>query len=150
TNVSTAEAERFRPKIPGCRIFTEAPGATDLERLQGNWLEVGCEFNGESVVLGQQRPPVTRRITGTQSFVKDEDGNTLDGLSFRLFPGRTPKAIDVDVVRGPDAGQRNVGIYHWDGDKLVICWTPAGQARPTEFATKRGTDICLQTWKRAP
>ena len=150
TNVSAAGAERVQKRFPACQIFTEPPRGTDLEKLQGNWVEDACELNGEAVIFGVQRPRATRIISRDQSFVNGGEGFAVDVLTFTLIPGQTPRAINVAVVRGPDVGQTSVGIYRLDGDKLWICWTSAGRERPTGFVTKPGTDTCFQVWKRAP
>ncbi len=125
TNVSAAGAEDFKKATPACQIFTEPARMTDLEKWQGNWVEAACELNGENVVFSDQRPRSSRTIEGNRSFVSDENG-VIDALVFRLIPGQTPKAIDVRVTRGQDAGQRTVGIYQIDGDNLKICWAIAG------------------------
>jgi uncharacterized protein (TIGR03067 family) len=45
-------------------------------------------------------------------------------------------------------GHRALGIYSVEGDKLRICWTERGKARPTEFATKPGSGFDLWVLKR--
>ncbi len=151
TNVSAANAEEFKKINPACQVFTEPAGMTDLEKLQGTWVEATCEWKGQDVIFNDQRPRWTRTIEGNRSFIRDENGEAIRDLTFSLKPGRSPKAINVEVTQGPDAGQTNVGIYQFDGESLKICWTIAGQERPTEFTTKRGTGgICFQIWRRSP
>ena len=151
TNVSAANAEAFKKINPACQVFTEPAGMTDLEKLQGTWVEATCEWKGENVVFNEQRPRWTRTIKGNRSFIGDENGEAIHDLTFSLKPGQRPKAIDVEVTQGPDSGQTNVGIYQFDGNSLKICWTIAGQERPTEFTTKRATGgICFQIWRRSP
>ena len=149
TNVSAADAAEFKKIIPACQIITEPAGTTDLEKWQGIWVETTCEWNGQNVAFDAERPRWTTTIQGNRYTVTDANGNVIEALTFRLIPGRTPKAIDVQITAGPNAGQRNAGIYQLDGDNLKICWPIAGQERPTEFTTKNGSGVCFQTWKRS-
>ncbi|HEV3310130.1 MAG TPA: TIGR03067 domain-containing protein, partial [Chloroflexota bacterium] len=135
---------------PACQVVTEPAGKTDLEKWQGTWVEATCEWKGEDVGFNDQRPRWIRAVKGNRSLVMDQDGGAIHDLTFSLKPGQAPRAIDIHVIRGPDSGQTNLGIYQFDGDNLKICWTIAGQERPTVFTTKRGTGICFQTWKRTP
>ena len=127
TNVSAAGAAGLKKFIPACQIFTEPAGMSDLEKWQGLWVETACEWNGKNVAFDARRSRWTTTIQGNRSFVVDADGAPIEAHTFKLLPGQTPKAIDVQVTQGPNAGQRNAGIYLIDGDNLKICWTIAGQ-----------------------
>ena len=117
TNVSAAGVEGLKKNIPACQIFTEPPGATDLERLQGTWVEATCEWKGENVVFGQQCLKWTRTILGNRSFGRNENGVAIDAFTFRLVPGQTPKAVDSGRPRpgrGPKArGYLSIGGGHF-------------------------------------
>ena len=143
TNVSAADAEEFKKINPACQVFTEPAKMTDLEKLQGTWVEATCEWEGQAVVFDNQRPRWTRTIKGNRSFMVDENGGAIHDLTFSLKPGRSPKAIDVEVTQGPDSGQTNVGIYQFDGNSLKICWTIAGPRAPDGIhnQTGRGGDL---------
>jgi uncharacterized protein (TIGR03067 family) len=67
-----------------------------------------------------------------------------ESASFSIDPEQSPKTIDVQIVRGPDAGKTSLGIYELKGEKLVICWAGPDKPRPTAFTTAGGNAIeCL-------
>ncbi len=150
TNVSAAGAERVQKRFPACQIFTEPPRGTDLEKLQGNWVEDACELNGEAVIFGVQLP------------ASDEDHLPRSVLCER-WGGlcRRCSHLHADTWADPEGDQRRGRQRPRRGPNerghLSIGW---GQAldlldqrrpgRPTGFVTKPGTDTCFQVWKRAP
>jgi uncharacterized protein (TIGR03067 family) len=46
--------------------------------------------------------------------------------------------MDLTDVFGEDAGKTFLAIYSLEGDRLVFCAADEGQARPTEFRTRKG------------
>src|SRR5205823_1272074 len=68
---------------------------------------------------------------------------SYDG-TFKLDPGKTPRAIDTTYVE-KEGGKKGkaVGIYKLEGNRLTICWRHGGRERPTEFATRAGSESRL-------
>ena len=60
-------------------------------------------------------------------------------LSF--MPQRTPSA-------GPGKGKTWLGIYTVDAKNHAACLAPAGEARPKEFASPRGSGVINELWKK--
>src|SRR5207245_2307265 len=53
-----------------------------------------------------------------------------------LDPSKNPKTIDFLMTRGSGNGQKQLGIYKLDGDKLVIALNGVGnETRPGKFTT---------------
>jgi uncharacterized protein (TIGR03067 family) len=56
--------------------------------------------------------------------------------------------IDIDAVEGPNVGKTIRGIWERDRDTLRLCYDLSGEGRPTEFATKPGSQEFLALWRR--
>src|SRR5258708_3063496 len=80
-------------------------------------------------------------------------GVTMDGNKFTLIEGRKKQETVTFTLREKDS-QKVIefhtlkdkekihwhGIYEFDGDKLKVCWGPAGQERPKEVEAKKADD----------
>jgi uncharacterized protein (TIGR03067 family) len=116
----------------------------EAKKLLGTWVVVTCEKDGEKVPEKILQGEVVRFIIRAdtiiikvQDEIKSEDRYTLD-------PRAKPRAINLTEKEGRKA----LGIYSLEGEKLQICWTEGGKARPTEFATKPGSGFDLFVLKR--
>lgn len=113
----------------------------DQNQIQGKWKMVSSERNG------RERP-----VKVTQVVIKAEkitfvgpDGKESVDVPYKLDPTKKPKTIDIKNEKGDET---SFGIYSLDGDTLKICTAKAGIDRPTEFATKPGSDLNLIVLKR--
>ena len=116
----------------------------EAKKLLGTWVVDSCEKDGEKVperiLQGEVVRFIIRADTITikvQEEIKSEDRYTLD-------PRAKPRAINLTDKEGRKA----LGIYSLEGEKLQICWTERGKARPTEFATRPGSGLDLFVLKR--
>jgi RNA polymerase sigma factor (sigma-70 family) len=123
----------------------QADPRSDLERLQGDWQVVAVERDGR--VLPKDRFPFTR-LKIRDDFILHEGEVHNQEVSFRLHPEQQPKAIDMQST-GYHSKEIYNAIYALEGDTLTIC-RPDNDARPTEFASKPGSNILLYTAKRIP
>ena len=118
----------------------------ELERHQGTWLATS------SIYDGQEAPAeVVRSITRTvdeDHVVWKRDGKSFAGTRIELDPSRDPKAIDVIPDGGKDRGERVLGIYKLEGDRLTICMAAPGQPRPKAFQADKGSGCTLRTFTR--
>jgi uncharacterized protein (TIGR03067 family) len=76
------------------------------------------------------------------------DGKSFAGTRIELDPSRDPKAIDVIPDGGKDRGERVLGIYKLEGDRLTICMAAPGKPRPKEFKADKGSGCTLRTFVR--
>lgn len=139
----------------------EDPAKKELEKLQGIWVLEGDglkdRFKGRTTlaVTGEKW---ALNGEGSHWGPSDEFDREHGAGSFKLDPGKKPKAFDVTVV--PDKDEPPplfdfklpdpVGIYEVEGDLLKLC---LGFQRPTKFEmTKPGADLAtariFTTWKR--
>jgi uncharacterized protein (TIGR03067 family) len=129
----------------------------ELKRFQGEWVLVKAEVNGKAVPdLVDKGKNFIIVIRGNKSWFEDRDNSSGDVIpsevtTFTISPMKKPKQIDITFVEEEERFRRNVGIYEFQGDKLKICYTPAGGKRPKRFSSKEGTEknaIFLGIYKR--
>jgi internalin A len=105
----------------------------EREQLAGTWKVTSAERDGQPD-KGSLNAITMFTADGKWS-VKSTDGTTGDG-TYKLDPGKKPKAIDYTMNYGPNKGKPHEGIYELEGDTLKICRSDSGKPRPKEFATE--------------
>jgi uncharacterized protein (TIGR03067 family) len=75
-------------------------------------------------------------------------GKNVDRGTVKLNPKASPKELDITGTAGPNKGKTILAIYERDGDTLRACYDLSGKGRPTEFKTRKGTQLFLVTYKR--
>jgi len=118
----------------------------ELERHQGTWRASTSVYDGQDAA-----PDIVRSITRTvdkDHVVWKRDGKSFAGTKIELDPSRDPKAIDVIPDGGQDRGERVLGIYKLEGDRLTICMAAPGQPRPKAFKAEKGSGYTLRTFIR--
>lgn len=130
--------------IPGAATPAPDDGPDrDRERLQGTWKTI-------EMIIEDRRLPIAafqgrRIIIIEDKYVVVEENRTIRRGAFRIDPSATPKQIDTLPADGPNVGTTSLGIYVLTDDLLRICFAPAGQPRPTDFAPKPGSGQRLVT-----
>ncbi len=132
-------------------VSVRADDATkkDHEKFQGTWTVVSAELNGEKL---------DEAITKGLKFIVKGDKFDVEGPeevkkeyakgTFKMEAGTTPKTIDIKVGEGDMKGETKEGIYELDGDNMKLCAKMVGKDRPSEFATKAGSEMVLLVLKR--
>lgn len=127
-------------------VLSAADSKDDIERLQGTWVMVSLEMDGE------QRPRdevATARVVIEGNRYLRQVGGEIYPESFTLDPDQTPKAIDFTYTEGPRQRETIKGIYKLEGDRWMICRALLpGDERPKEFATRADSRRVLGIWKR--
>jgi RNA polymerase sigma factor (sigma-70 family) len=128
------------PPVPA----VQAQSQSDLDGLQGDWQVVAVMRDGRA--LPEERFPFTR-LSIRDDTIFHEAVVHNQKVSFKLHPEQRPKAIDMQSM-GFHSEIYNA-IYALEDDTLTIC-RPGDDKRPTEFASKPGSNILLYTAKRIP
>jgi uncharacterized protein (TIGR03067 family) len=118
----------------------------ELERLQGDWIMVSTERNGEA--LPDEQVKAVKRTIKDDAFTVTRDGETLAKGKFTIDPSKSPKTIDVTWTEGDNKDKTIMGIYEIDGANQKICYASLGKDRPKEFSSKGEEGITLSVWKR--
>ncbi len=121
-----------------------------LDRLQGEWVAVSFEANGEAEPTDKAGWHVLikgERASVRFGMVQYEGVLVVDG-------GRENPRLDVTKTTGEgvqSGSMDTVGIYRLDKDKLTVCYrfTKSGGGRPTSFSTDRGSGAMMQVLKRS-
>jgi uncharacterized protein (TIGR03067 family) len=118
---------------------------TDKELLQGAWVVVTIEAQGEVVKSGD----LFDRVKDMKLTFKDNaviNSHHPDGKgTFKLDPDKKPPALDL-VMTVAQETRTHRAIYELKGDTLRICSSPGEGERPTEFTSKG--DLLILTFKR--
>jgi uncharacterized protein (TIGR03067 family) len=120
-------------------------GEAKDDTLDGTWLPSAAELGGEKF------PDEVRKTI--KLVVKDDKytvtvGKEVDQGTVKLNTSAKPKEMDITSTEGPNKGKTFPAIYERDGDTLRVCYNLGGKDRPTEFETKKGTQLFLVTYKR--
>jgi uncharacterized protein (TIGR03067 family) len=119
----------------------------DEDKIQGTWIVVSAQFGGESKPDDEAKNAkfVIKGDLITISEPKREGRE--EKATFKLDPTKKPKTIDLVPEKG-DKKETVLGIYELKDDELKLCFVKGGKERPTEFASKAGTDQGLIVLKR--
>jgi uncharacterized protein (TIGR03067 family) len=117
----------------------------DREKLQGTWVAVSGEANG------QQAPQ--EAVRGFKMFVRGDritftPETDQRESSFKLDPSQHPKAIVITPLDGPRKGRPQRGLYSFEKGYLKLCVNNEKEQSPIEFATKPGDGLRLLVLKR--
>jgi RNA polymerase sigma factor (sigma-70 family) len=124
---------------------------TELDKLQGVWVAVAVEKQGDPIPEARIREAKLSLIISGDRFTLKNPRNTgeLAG-TLTINPRENPKKMDWTAVRPVDGKILEThGIYALDGDTLKFCY---GEERPTEFKTKPAPELDqhLYVFKRGP
>jgi uncharacterized protein (TIGR03067 family) len=134
-------AERLVASITG-RI-RDAVTKKELEKLQGTWLLIARETNGQ-------------RVNGEGHFFTVKGDKWTTHLGEQLLQGGTVasievkakfNAIDLLITEGANVGVTAISIYALEGDSLK--YLNSAEPRATDFITKPGDGRIFELFRRA-
>jgi RNA polymerase sigma factor (sigma-70 family) len=122
---------------------------SDHEAIQGRWKVVAWEVDGWKESTANL---IGVKITGGRIFIKfKEDKGGVSEIPYRLDEAHRPKHIDWVEASGENKGKVvPAGIYHLEGDTLVLCFGAGNKVRqrPTKFETQPKDDSWLMVLQR--
>lgn len=128
--------------------FAQEPPAKkqEMDRLRGTFVMV------TGLADGQMMPPAMinsmKRVAEGGVTTVTMAGQLYMKANFSINASATPKTIDYDMTGGFTAGRKQLGIYRTSGDTVWFCFGYPGNARPTAFESRPGTNVTCSTWKR--
>jgi uncharacterized protein (TIGR03067 family) len=116
----------------------------ELSKFQGSWTIELQEDDGKKLSEAELKG---RTISfGSNLFLVRKKAAMEQIGKFKIDHAK--KSINVNVEKGPHAGDPLPGFYELDGDTLKICLSTDGDSRPKDF--KGGPDRLLMICKRVP
>jgi len=101
-----------------------------LRKLQGHWEAEKWVIHGKDTSEGRDNR--SYRIDKRQMvFVTDR--KEVGTATFKIDVSNKPYKMDLTYVGGPRDGQTLLGIFRFDDDKLINCFSYPGDPRPTSF-----------------
>jgi uncharacterized protein (TIGR03067 family) len=116
---------------------------TDIQKLQGCWNIKSLEVDGARMPA----PSGARIVIEAGRFQSLGMGAVYEG-KIEVDAAQKPKSFDLVFTKGPEKGNRSLGIYKLQGGTWTICMTVTGTKRPKTFATTAGSGLALETLKR--
>ncbi len=119
---------------------------TDLTAIQGKWVPIKAELAGEAAPA-----PVLERtefVLTADRYLVRFGGEVSDQGHYTLGAETGVKSLRLDGTAGPNCGRSIPALYQLAGDRLRVCYGLDGTL-PPGFATARGTQLYLVTYRRA-
>lgn len=131
-------------------LFAASPSRGDDSRdlpkkIQGTWLAQSAELAGVPFP-DDVRKSIKLVIKGHHYTVMV--GEEPDRGTVTIDSSAKPKKMVIKGTDGPNKGKTMLAIYRLKGDTLEVCYDMSGKHYPKEFATKKGTQLFLATYKR--
>ncbi len=132
-------------------LAADDPKPDDQPKLLGTWTVVAAEQGGQKLradtIAGQSL------VFGKERYFVRQSGQTLEEGTYTLDASKTPKSLDLKIVKGPeDAGKTQLGIYQLDGNTLKVAFArPGTEKRPERFVSGgEGGALFVMTLKKPP
>ncbi len=120
--------------------------ADELQRLQGTWQVQLWEEAGEPVA----DLAACGVFFGGNAFILRRYDTAFQSGTVQLDPSKSPATVNLAVRQGEGVDGVMLGVYSLEGDTLLLCFDPAGQARPRNFKPSAADGFTRITAKRPP
>jgi uncharacterized protein (TIGR03067 family) len=114
--------------------------ATDLDRIQGDWVAVELVANGDKA-SASDLAGLKLNVKGKEFSADVPDGQQQGTL--KLDESTSPKSLKVTTQSGDEVP----GIYEITADTLRVCYAVNG-SRPAQFKSTDASGVTLITFKR--
>jgi uncharacterized protein (TIGR03067 family) len=118
----------------------------EYDKFEGTW-------RMESFLMDGKPSPIKdfadfKMTLKGETFTTDGAEGKSSG-TYKVDPTKKPKTLDIVFSSGPNGGVTMLGIYELDGDTYKVCLpTAPGAERPKEMASKEGSGLVLEVFKR--
>lgn len=118
----------------------------ELEKFRGTWKGVSVVQDGKEMPKAEAE--AARLVATGEGYALTIGGQEVEG-THKLDPSKTPKQIAAVRTKGPDKGEKMLGMYELTGDTFKVCFAAAGKTgRPTEFKSAAGSGQRLLVFRR--
>jgi uncharacterized protein (TIGR03067 family) len=147
--ITGAEALDLGPRDAGAQDDKKsAKPAGDTEAILGTWKVVAVEADGKDAADTEEGKEHTGLLLSfsREKAVAHKENDSIE-FTYQLNSDAKPKTIDLEDEKDMVFNC----LYSLDRDTLRICMPrKSGLKRPTELATKEGSECCLLILKREP
>jgi len=117
-----------------------------LRALEGEWSFASLEVDGTAMSVAAMG--AAKLLIDGDRFRMESPEATYEGV-FNIDVEMEPHHIDIEFIKGPEAGNWNYGIFRLQNDQLEICLDMNGKPAPAEFRTTRGSGTAYEVLKRS-
>ena len=133
-----------------------AAPASDLDKLQGYWKPLQCDYEGKAQMPTDLMKQVTVVFDKSEYHLYFKDSKTDKDnkpIVFRLAQATvaldpSTKTITLEFADGPLKGKKSHGIYELAGNQLKVCYGSVDKPKPTKFESPAGSGYFNETWMR--
>src|SRR5262245_30371131 len=100
----------------------------ELEKFTGTWKGASVVQDGKEMPKAEAEA-VKLVVAGEKYTLKIGDQD-IEG-THNLDPTKKPKQIEAVRTKGPNKGEKMLGIYELEGDTFKVCFAAPGKDRPT-------------------
>jgi uncharacterized protein (TIGR03067 family) len=124
----------------------EDDNARDLAKMQGDW---ACDsFERDGLKVPDDDAQALFRTVKGNGYTIFRFNKAIGKGTFKLDAKKSPRAIDLTPAGAAGKGGPLLGIYKFEGEKLVMCYAGPGQARPKAFSAREKSGQTLTVWVR--
>jgi uncharacterized protein (TIGR03067 family) len=132
-----------------------APVASDLDKVQGYWKPLQCDYEGAPAMPADLMKQVTVVFDKSEYHLYFKDAKAPMGQPsvLRLALANialdaATKSITFEFADGPLKGKKSHGIYELAGNQLKLCYGPVEKPKPTKFESPARSGYFNETWVR--
>jgi len=131
----------------GMSVVAEDAGSkAELDRFVGTWKGVSMTTDGKEMPKAEAEG-VRLVVEGAKYTLKMGD-QEIEG-THKLDPAKKPKEIEAVRSKGPEKGEKMLGIYELTDDTFKVCFAAPGKTeRPKDFKSEAGSGNRLLVFKR--
>src|SRR5262249_27705036 len=135
-------AEKPKPELKKDLVPQE-----DLRKMQGDWVAVEGE-QGAMPISPDELKSMRFHVSGNQYEFKQAGQTQTEKGTLTVDITQKPKALDIHITEGEQAGKLQRGVYQFDGGRLKICVAGPEEERPKEFKTKEKQSEAVLIFER--
>jgi uncharacterized protein (TIGR03067 family) len=120
-------------------------GTGPATELEGEWEMVECIREG--VPVEKEHVKYGKRIVRGNLITVTMAGQVMLKATFTMNASANPKTMEYVIAQGSQQGQKQLGIYEWDGKNQKVSFGAVGKERPSDYDVKLGDGRTYTLWK---